>query len=532
MALGEWYSGDHHFHLNYGGQTLLAPEALLPMLRAEDLDVATPLSANLHTRRIDEGYFNWTRSELPVIRFGQEVRSHFLGHTGHVGIKTLYWPWYWGPGYPVYGLDDRSNREALQKTRSEGGVNSYVHPVTNRAPFGGKTPTGVPLELVSDAVLGDVDTIELACLWSDELGTSDVWHRLLNVGVPLAPSAGTDAMVDFFRTMAIGTTRVYVHVPQPFTFERYLAALKAGRSFVSTGPLLQFSVDNAMPGDAIKASGGSVAWTLSVASALPFERVEVLVNGEVVWDGAGLDKPGTQTFKGTVKTPAGGWIAARVRGGTTEWPAMDSFPFAHTAPIWFGSIGSTDRAAAQRAAVDLLAALDVAESRIRDAYKEVPTPLLLGRINAARQKLAPLDAVGLALGTEQGSLREQGARASPRRRALSEQEARPFGLAGTCCERERAALLARARERRVPRNASPAAEGCPAAASASPVITLVSSPLLLPSSPAAAPACPGESAASACGVRWHARRRGPARAPGLQRTAGRQSSTPPAAPRR
>ena len=390
VALDEWYSGDHHFHLNYGGQTLLAPEALLPMLRAEDLDVATPLSANLHTRRIDEGYFNWTRSELPVIRFGQEVRSHFLGHTGHVGIKTLYWPWYWGPGYPVYGLDDRSNREALQKTRSEGGVNSYVHPVPNRAPFGGKTPTGVPLELVSDAVLGDVDTIELACLWSDELGTSDVWHRLLNVGVPLAPSAGTDAMVDFFRTMAIGTTRVYVHVPQPFTFERYLAALKAGRSFVSTGPLLQFSVDNAMPGDAIKASGGSVAWTLSVASALPFERVEVLVNGEVVWDGAGLDKPGTQTFKGTVKTPAGGWIAARVRGGTTEWPAMDSFPFAHTAPIWFGSIGSTDRAAAQRAAVDLLAALDVAESRIRDAYKEVSTPILLGRINAARQKLAPL----------------------------------------------------------------------------------------------------------------------------------------------
>jgi TolB protein len=390
VALGDWYSGDHHFHLNYGGQTLLAPEALLPMLRGEDLDVATPLSANLHTRRIDEGYFNWTRSELPVIRFGQEVRSHFLGHTGHIGIKTLYWPWYWGPGYPVYGLDDRSNREALQKTRSEGGVNSYVHPVTIRTPFGGKTPTGVPLELISDAVLGDVDTIELACLWSDELGTSDVWHRLLNVGVPLAPSAGTDAMVDFFRTMAIGTTRVYVHVPPPFTFERYLAALKAGRSFVSTGPLLQFSVDNVMPGDAIKASGGSVAWTLNVASALPFERVEVLVNGEVVWDGAGLDQPGTQTFKGTVKTPAGGWIAARVRGGTTEWPAMDSFPFAHTAPVWFGSIGSTDRAAAQRAAVDLIAALDVAESRIRDAYKDVSTPILLGRINAARQKLRQL----------------------------------------------------------------------------------------------------------------------------------------------
>ncbi len=93
-------------------------------------------------------------------------------------MKPLYWPWYWGPGYPVYGRDDRSNVGALQTTREQGGVNSYVHPVTTRAPFGGDAPRGIPLELVSDAVLGDVDTIELACLWSDELGTADAWYRL------------------------------------------------------------------------------------------------------------------------------------------------------------------------------------------------------------------------------------------------------------------------------------------------------------------------------------------------------------------
>ncbi|MBA2302107.1 MAG: hypothetical protein H0W08_05685 [Acidobacteria bacterium] len=123
-SMEDWYAGDHHFHLNYVGQALLRPEALVPMMQGEDLDVATPLSANLHTRRIDEGYFAWTRRETSLIQFGQEMRSHFLGHTGHIGIKTLYWPWYWGPGYPVYGLDDRSNVEALQQTRKQGGVNS------------------------------------------------------------------------------------------------------------------------------------------------------------------------------------------------------------------------------------------------------------------------------------------------------------------------------------------------------------------------------------------------------------------------
>ena len=386
----EWYSGDHHFHLNYGGQVLLAPDALIPMMRGEDLDVATPLSANLHTRRIDESYFAWTRRELPLIQFGQEIRSHFLGHTGHIGVRALYWPWYWGPGYPVYGRDDRSNREALQHTRAQGGVNSYVHPVTVRTPFSDKSPIGIPLELVSDAVLGDVDTIELACLWSDELGTADAWYRLLNVGIPIAPSAGTDAMVDFFRTMAIGTTRVYVKVPEPITLERYLAGLKAGRSFVTNGPLLQFRVGAVEPGGVISATDSPAAWTLSVASALPFERVEVLVNGEVVWSGEGLKQAGTQTYRGTATAPAGGWIAARIHGGVTAWPAMDSYPFAHTAPLWFGAIGSIDHTAARRAASDLLAALKVAEGRVQQAYAEAPAKTLLGRIAAARQKLEEL----------------------------------------------------------------------------------------------------------------------------------------------
>ena len=387
-AMDGWYAGDHHFHLNYGGQALLAPDALVAMMRGEDLDVATPLAANLHTRRIDEGYFAWTRTEPPLVQFGQEVRSHFLGHTGHIGIKTLYWPWYWGPGYPVYGRDDRSNVGALQHTRKQGGVNSYVHPVTVRAPFGGEAPRGIPLELVSDAVLGDVDTIELACLWSDELGTAEAWYRLLNVGVTVAPSAGTDAMVDFFRTMAVGTTRVYVRVPGQLTMAGYLDGLKAGRSFVTNGPLLRFRVADHDPGDPLEASSGAeVAWDLSVGSVLPFEKVEILVNGDVVWTGAGLKEAGSQTYRGTVKAPAGGWIAARVHGGTTEWPAMDSYPFAHTAALWFGAPGSTDPDAAARAASELLAALDVAEERIRRSYAGTETPALLGRIAQAREKL-------------------------------------------------------------------------------------------------------------------------------------------------
>jgi TolB protein len=66
---------------------------------------------------------------------------------------------------------------------------------------------------------------------------------------------------------------------------------------------------------------------------------------------------------------------------------MDSYPFAHTAPLWIGRPGSTDPAAARRAAAALLAALDVAEERVRSAYKQVRASQVLDRIALARDRL-------------------------------------------------------------------------------------------------------------------------------------------------
>ena len=78
-----WTSGDHHFHLNYGGQTDLDPWDMVPKMQGEALDVATPLLANLHNRIEDQDYWGWEKlDEPPFIRFGQEIRSHFLGHVG------------------------------------------------------------------------------------------------------------------------------------------------------------------------------------------------------------------------------------------------------------------------------------------------------------------------------------------------------------------------------------------------------------------------------------------------------------------
>lgn len=384
-----WYSADLHSHLNYGGPYLLTPEDIMLDMRAEALDLATPQLANLHTRFIDSEWWNWRRAGSPMIVFAQEVRSHFLGHVAVVGADSLYNPWYYGPGYPVYDNLDLPNSVALQFARNQGGINSYVHPVSGRDPFPqNAAPNGLPLELVPDAVLGDVDTLEIACLWSDELGTSQAWYRLLNLGIPIAPSAGSDTMHNFYRTMAIGSTRIYAKPERAMNLPNYLEAVREGRSFVTNGPMIKFNVNGAETGGVVTAAPNqAVEWKLDAWSSLPVEKVEILVNGQVAWSGKGMDASGHKTFSGRINAPQGGWIAARIYGGAARPPMMDSYPFAHTAPIWFNQTGSSDANAARRSAQDLLRWLDVAEKRLNEGYAGSPAVQLKKRFAEARRNL-------------------------------------------------------------------------------------------------------------------------------------------------
>jgi TolB protein len=303
-----------------------------------------------------------------------------------VGADSLFYPWFSGPGYPVYEDIDLPNSAALRFARRHGGINSYVHPVSTKYPFPATgDPNGLPLELVPDALLGDVDTLEVACLWSDELGTSEAWYRLLNLGIPIAPSAGSDTMHNFYRTMAIGATRIYARPDGAMNLPNYLEAVRRGRSFVTNGPLIKFNAGGAEIGGVINADGNrQIDWKLETASATPVEKVEIIVNGKIVWSGQGMTEAGRKTFAGRANVPGGGWIAARVYGGAIRPPFADSYPFAHTAPIWFDRVGSFDPAAAKTSARDLLRWMDVAEKRLDQGYSGAKVDNLKKRFAEAR----------------------------------------------------------------------------------------------------------------------------------------------------
>lgn len=388
-----WFSADHHFHLNYGGPFALAPEDLLLLMQGEDLDVATPMLANLHNRFEDQPYFSWrSLGAGPQVHWAQEVRSHFLGHVGLLGTNTLFWPWVWGPGYEVYGRDDRTNAEPLNFARAQGGAGYYVHPVSGtRAPMSDAGMNVLPVEIVADAAHGMIDLMELVCLWSNSVGTTELWYRFLNAGFPVAPSGGTDVMADFYRTMAIGATRVYVRPEGAFNWDTYFTALKAGRSFVTNGPLLDFRVADRQPGDVIASGGRELAFTLGVYTAVPVDSVAIVVNGKTVWSGTPPDSAGRRQYEGKIRVPAGGWVAARVVGpGIDRWPAMAEYAFAHTAPIWIGKVGSTDPAARRAAAAELLEALGVAGRQLKARYAAADIPKLEAYFGEARVTLEGL----------------------------------------------------------------------------------------------------------------------------------------------
>ena len=381
-----WASADHHFHLNYGGPYVLDPSDLTADMRGEALDVASPLLANLHDRFLDQSLWGYEDAgNAPIIKFGQEIRSHFLGHLKLLGTDDLFWPWVWGPFYQVYGTDDRTNAEAPEHAHSQDAIGGYVHPVAVRDPFTDRGARTVPTELVADAVLGHVDLLEVGCMWTDELGTAALWHRLLNLGLSVRASAGSDVMNNYYRTMAVGATRVYVRTDGEPRYDTHLDALRDGRSFVTNGPMLSFTVGDAEPGDTV--APGSASWTLDLRSAVSVDSVTVFVNGDAVWTEAGLDAPGQKQFSGELDLPDGGWVTVRAHGGDSGWPMMDSYPYAETNPIWIGEIGSTDPGARREAATDLLKVLDASEQKLHQGYGDTDIPNLQQHFDDARREL-------------------------------------------------------------------------------------------------------------------------------------------------
>jgi hypothetical protein len=158
------------------------------------------------------------------------------------------------------------------------------------------------------------------------------YYTLLNCGYRLRPTAGTASGV---HPVPLGFGRVYVHVGKRFAYDDWVKGLNAGRSFVTTGPMLLAELDGRHPGEVFRPSGdGPHTYRLTgqALSAVPLSRIEVVVNGEVAERitpanrkaGAGYES----ALDGRLKLDGSSWLAVRCY----EERADRRVRFAHTAP--------------------------------------------------------------------------------------------------------------------------------------------------------------------------------------------------------
>src|SRR5207249_2927408 len=132
--------------------------------------------------------------------------------------------------------------------------------------------------------LGKVDYLEVMG-YSDHRITSGIWYRLLNCGFRIPAGAGTDAFPNFASLRGPpGLVRVFVRSGPALDRSSFLAGLKAGRTFVTNAPLLEFTLGGREIGDEIRLPSGGRRLTARVGlrSSVPIDHLEVIGNGSVV----------------------------------------------------------------------------------------------------------------------------------------------------------------------------------------------------------------------------------------------------------
>ena len=304
-----------------------------------------------------------------LVRVGTENRQHVLGHMSLLGYRgNVIAPMCTGGpneaaiGDPIEVL----LMEWAEQCRKQGGLVVLPHFPNPRC------------ENAADLITGAIDAIEMTSWGSlydgiDPYTLAD-YYRYLNCGYFVAAVGGTDKMS---ASTAVGTVRTYARIDdqREFTYESWLEAVKAGRTFVTYGPLLEFSVEGQPAGTRMELPSGEgtldVEWEVSSVT-VPMTRIELVVNGEIRESRAlsSDSDSGHWSFKATESC----WLALLVRGHYDDRPEMIA---AHSSPVMVRVEGS-DFFSAPDALVTLdqiegaLAYLDTVGTRAEDAvYKRM-----------------------------------------------------------------------------------------------------------------------------------------------------------------
>ena len=192
-------------------------------------------------------------------------------------------------------------------------------------------------EIIAEVVRGRVDGVEFWDFWAPTMDTFSFheYYRLLNCGYRSAVVGGTDKMS---AGMAVGNVRTYAFTGDDgLSFDSWARAVRAGRTYTTSGPLVRFEVEGRQPGDEVKlsAKGGTLHVEAEVTCLSgPVNRLDVVYNGKVIAQAE--SKKGSNVLKLTedVNIPGSGWLAARCVSDHKAWSIWPQHIAAHTSPVF------------------------------------------------------------------------------------------------------------------------------------------------------------------------------------------------------
>ena len=326
MAGRHWYSADGHIHIR---RSLRENQPLLNWIQAEDINVGVLLKMGDFWETYYPQYAFGAKGIYKqgnyLLTPGQEdPRTPEIGHALGFGATASV---RFGQNYYYYD-------NVFDELHKRGGLTGYAHQAESFHGYRG---------LTLDGLRGKVDVLEILqyCVSAQPLRTDHYYH-MLDLGFRLTATAGSDfpwCGQDHEHgppehSARIGNARFYTYLNGPFNQVNWQAGVAAGHTFVTSGPMLDFRVNNALPGDKLTPKKGEnliiTAQAYGHVTQAPLQAIEIIAHGRVLKRVTKNDT-GQSTSHLAVKlaltsVDRGMWIAARCYG--------DSMQAAHTTPVY------------------------------------------------------------------------------------------------------------------------------------------------------------------------------------------------------
>jgi len=124
-----------------------------------------------------------------------------------------------------------------------------------------------------------------------------------------------------------------------------MAALKAGRTFATNGPLLGLELGGAQIGGELKVAAAQprVKFSVRLRSIVAVDHLDLVCGGRVVKSFILRTPIDHGDFSGSIALKDSGWCVARASTDAGRYPVLDTYVYATTSPIYVTVGGAKPR---------------------------------------------------------------------------------------------------------------------------------------------------------------------------------------------